>query len=69
MGRIKKYRKITTFDVMKFCVSTLSAHFHTLVEYIFLNVLRIYLGSVLNIYDDRFKSYKEVWMADIRLFK
>ena len=69
MGSIKKYRKITTFDVVKFCVSTISALFKSLVEYIFLNLLRIYLGSVLNIYDYRLKSYEEKWLADTRLFK
>ena len=69
MGSIKKYRKITTFDVMKFVVGTLSAHFQTWVEYIFLILLPIYLGSVLNIYDYRLKSYEEKRMADTRLFK
>jgi len=61
MGSIKKHRKITNCYVVKFSVSTISALFKSLVEYIFLNLLRIYLGSVFNIYDKcdyRLKSYK-----------
>ena len=69
MGSIKKYRKITTFDVMTFCVYTKVTPVLILVEYIFLNLLRIYLGSVLNKYEHRSKSYKEKWMADTKLFK
>ena len=64
MIRFKKYRKITAIGFMKFGVGTQSAHFLTpIVMWIehrslltILYNLTIYLGSVLNIYDVRFKS-------------